>query len=188
MGDLTAPIKVASDLAGKFLGPAAEECGLYLQDRLRVWRRGNVQKVLELAHEKLGSQEAKPVEPKILFKVLEEASLEDDGYMREKWASLLASAATGRKVLPSFVSILSQLSPDEARLLEHIYRRQVKLISGHSNVLTENLERLGLILPDGANARFSVSEPGQPRRRIPWPTTILGVAFLDCCGVDLDKG
>ena len=38
--NLAAPIKVASDLAGKLLGPAAEECGLYLQDRLRVWRQG----------------------------------------------------------------------------------------------------------------------------------------------------
>ncbi len=123
MGDLTAPIKVASELAAKLLGPAADECGLYLQDRLRVWRRGNVQKVLELAHEKLegSSEEAKPVEPKLWFQVLEKASLEDDEYLRDKWASLLASAATGRKVLPSFVSILSQLSPDEARLLEKVY-------------------------------------------------------------------
>ena len=93
---------------------------LYLQDRLRVWRRGNVQKVLELAHEKLegSEEEAKPVEPKLLFQVLEKASLEDDDYLRDKWASLLASAATGRKVHPSFVSILSQLSPDEARILD----------------------------------------------------------------------
>ncbi len=175
MGDLTAPIKVASELAAKLLGPAADECGLYLQDRLRVWRRGNVQKVLELAHEKLeGTEEAKPIEPKLLFKVLEEASLEDDGYLQEKWASLLASASTGLKVLPAFVNILSQLSPDEARLLEGLYRGRDSVAPGHRDVLTDNLIRLGLI------RRW----PQTSASREPWPTTDLGAAFVDCCGVD----
>ena len=59
--------------------------------------------------------------------LLEKASLEEDQELRRRWVALLANAAMEpAAVLPAFVAILGELSPKEARLLEHIYRHSLE--------------------------------------------------------------
>ena len=66
---------------------------------------------------------AQPVAPKLLVPILENASLEDDDYLQDLWAALLANAATrqGREILPSAPELLKQLNPWEVLLLERCF-------------------------------------------------------------------
>ena len=56
--------------------------------------------------------EPRPVPVGVLIPLLEKASLEEDDFLRTRWAALLATSATRADgILPSFVSILGELSP-----------------------------------------------------------------------------
>ena len=78
------------------------------------------------------------------------AGLEDNDNLIEKWSGLLASAASGGKVLPSFAHILSELSPSEAKILDYIYTHRKKLeFVGDSGVDKQDLEKaMGLSIEE----------------------------------------
>lgn len=98
---------------------------------------------------------------RILFPLLEKASMEEDEELRKMWARLLASAAgttSSRKVLPAFIDLLSQLSAEEARDLKWFAEQQEgyssdELLPAYRSIpereawglRLSNLERLGLI-------------------------------------------
>jgi hypothetical protein len=104
----------------------------------------------------------------VFFPVLDAASIEDDDEMQTRWAALLANEATSvGSVHPSFIDILRQMAPDDARLLEKLCDRcelkqnrkvrptgditsdfeMAKLIKP-SEQSFDNLIRLGLIQAD----------------------------------------
>jgi len=59
------------------------------------------------------------VPPKILFPLLEGASLEENEQLDDMWAALLANAASSvhaERVRPGFIATLKQMSPDEEAL------------------------------------------------------------------------
>ena len=61
---------------------------------------------------------------KLLFPLLEGASLEENEDLHTMWAALLANAAATddtNRVRPGFIASLRQLSPDEALILTYIY-------------------------------------------------------------------
>ena len=108
------------------LGPAADEVAEMLRDRVRLYRYGNQMRCLEKA-EKM-AQEAgftpRAVPPKILFPLLEGASFEHDENLHDMWAALLANASSPENsggVRPGFISILRQLAPDEAAVLNWMF-------------------------------------------------------------------
>jgi hypothetical protein len=110
----------------RMLGPAADEVAEMLRDQVRLYRYGRqltcVEKAVKMA-EDAGFQPS-PVPPKILFPLLEGASLEEDDNMHTMWAALLANAtnpASTDCVRPSFIAVLKQLASDEARLLNWFY-------------------------------------------------------------------
>ena len=62
----------------------------------------------------------KAVPVKLLFPMLEGASLEENESLHDMWAALLANASSGGmkgKVRAGFISTLKQMEPDEAALL-----------------------------------------------------------------------
>jgi hypothetical protein len=89
--------------------------------------------------------------------MLEAASIENDEDLHTKWSALLANAASSGKVHPSYIEILKQLTPDDARLLDTFYEltkeeksrwlNQVldELNEDQRGIQFENLVRLGLI-------------------------------------------
>lgn len=89
------------------------------------WKRGLKIAAKAAAHLQEVGREAQPVPLKVLVPVLEAGSLEDDEGMADRWAALLANAADpqGSPVEPGFPDVLRQLSPNDARLLEHIVSR-----------------------------------------------------------------
>lgn len=159
MEQLFAPLH---DLLDKLLGPAATEVGLSLGDSAKMWRmKRQIRLLQELkAMIDVSGFEARPVPPRVFFPILEAASVEDDDTMQSRWSALLANAATiPDSVHPSYIEILKQLSPCDARVLDSLYDirakapwadlRFVKLNEGfgHDSRLESyaNLLRMGLI-------------------------------------------
>jgi hypothetical protein len=111
------------DFLGKLLGPAATEVGLSVGDSARVWRMKRQLRLLQELKAMIDASglDIKPIAPRLFFPILEAASVEDDDDMQSRWAALLANAATTNSVHPSFIEVLRNLAPDEARLLDKLY-------------------------------------------------------------------
>jgi hypothetical protein len=87
--------------------------------------------------------------------------------LREMYANLLATsmdAKTVEEAHPAFVEIIRQLTPDEARLLEHLlwgeYSFYIKLFSGHATFTVEGT--------DYVHDFRRLTGCGQPERDAPW--------------------
>jgi hypothetical protein len=112
------------EIVRQVAGPAATEVGLMWGDALRAWRAkravclfDDVMKVMSAAHLK-----PKPVAPRLLFPILDAATLNEDDGLHTRWVALLTNAATtDKQVLPSFSEILKQLTPEEAQFLDRAY-------------------------------------------------------------------
>src|SRR4051812_27790575 len=85
----------AKSLLNKLLGPALEESGAILGDRIRIFRFEKQLKLLRKTLKILEEQRLQPkkVNMKVLLPLLDSAALEEDEEMSDRWASLLASAA-----------------------------------------------------------------------------------------------
>jgi hypothetical protein len=117
-------------LVRKMLGPAADEVAEMLRDSIRMYR---YQRQLSLLHkaEAMTSRAGytpQTVSLKLLFPLLEGASLEENEDLHSMWAALLAHAShpgSVTLVLPSFAEVLRVLTVDEARLLDAAYKSAV---------------------------------------------------------------
>jgi hypothetical protein len=126
---IPAAIEAAKDLLQKLAGPAAEETGLFLQDKVRVYRLRNQLAVLGKTQDMLNSVgiDPKSVPLRVLVPLLEGAALEDDDNLATKWAALLANAArqgSNVNLIPSFSNILSQLQPLDAAILDILHKEK----------------------------------------------------------------
>lgn len=124
-------IKPVSDLIRSLFGPAAEEAGLMLKDHVRVFRaKRQLRLYLRTAEifEKTGLT-PQHVALKLLFSIVENASVEESDDLQDRWANLLAHAADpaeAHTVSISFPTILRELTPRQARFLDAIYHEAVK--------------------------------------------------------------
>jgi hypothetical protein len=121
-------------LARKMLGPAADEVAEMLRDSIRVYRYQRqlslLQKAETMASKAGFTPQAVPL--KLLFPLLEGASLEEDESIHTMWSALLANASHPgllNLVLPSFAEVLRVLTPEEARLLDAVYRYALSQVS-----------------------------------------------------------
>jgi hypothetical protein len=112
----------------KIFGIAESEFDSYfgLSQRLRTVERGieAIKKAEKMLDEKGVSGEARAAALKFIVPWWPGASLEEDETLHDMWAALLANASLpdGDKVRPSFISILKEMSPDEAELLQFFNR------------------------------------------------------------------
>jgi len=193
-------------LLDQLLGPAATEVGLSLNDSVKVWRFKRqlrlLQEVKRLVDE--SGKEVKPVATRLFFPVLEAASIEDDDEMQTRWAALLANEATDvGSVHPSYLDVLRQLAPADARLLDKLCdwckrnnnRRQLfsgdyihgkdrdidEILKSGGNSL-DNLVRLGLV-----QTEYNLDQQYSEEGRIPldlqswWFLTDFAVRFVSAC-------
>jgi hypothetical protein len=164
----------ATDFLKKVSGTPGQEIGETFGEYLRFRRWKRAVKMLKKAEkfaEKKGL-DPKQVPDRTLFPILDGASLEDDDDMTERWAHLLASAAADPEAVPpSFATILSGLSPQEAHLLDFVFvqtfsaadrdakpwtdilisapkvKELLSLDESRYEVMAENLFRLNLLAP-----------------------------------------
>jgi hypothetical protein len=121
-------IDTAREFLSKLAGPATEEIGFLLQDKARFYRLKNQLGVLAQAKQLLAEAglEPKAIPLRTLLPLLEGAALEDDGFLSAKWAALIANASICNQPSdnhPSFPKILSEISPQDALLIDHLAER-----------------------------------------------------------------
>jgi hypothetical protein len=115
-------------LVKRMLGPASDEIAERIRDEIRIYRYGRQLSLLQKA-EKMAMKAGytpKAVSPKLLFSLLEGASLEENEDLHDMWAALLANAASPKmdeNVRPSFLDTMKLLTPDTAHFLNALYKR-----------------------------------------------------------------
>ena len=101
----------------KLLGQTAEEVGLLMADKVKYFRFKNQVKILTKAKEYVKSKNIniQRIPIKILVPLLENASLEDDEKMQDKWAYMIANLADSKQNFQNhvFPYLLSQISLNE---------------------------------------------------------------------------
>lgn len=133
----TASVDGVSAFLSRICLPAAEEYGLLLQDVVRAWRASNISEIARKAKEKL--EEHSPddsnnahAHPRVVFSILEHGSWNDDDYVQNFWAGLLASSCTDEGDDDSnllFINLLADLTKLQARILDYVCRIATKLAS-----------------------------------------------------------
>lgn len=114
---------------------------------------------------------------KIAVPLLQAATLEDDDSLQDRFAALLVNAAneaSGVEVHRSFVEILSQITPLEARILDVIYALPFEE-SRHAGVVTGDL-------PDSARV---VAERENPTQQ---PPDVIALALGNLVRVGCVRG
>jgi Abortive infection alpha len=154
--------KEFAELMKLFLRPGTEVAGEMIGNELRyrMWKRYIVlgekaKKFLEERTIKLN-----PVPEKLLVPIFLNGGLEDDDDLMEKWAGLLASAAAGDEVHPSFPRILAEVSTTEAKILDALYTRLIGTPPEQQNHILIDQQNLFTIqeLLDVIDASFQTFE------------------------------
>lgn len=145
------------DVVKRIAGPLADEIGESLALMARPYRIALSVKMFQKTQRMLkeAGLPAQPVPPRLFLPMLDAASIENDEDLHTKWSALLANAASSDKVHPSYIEILKQLTPDDARLLDKFYMatkdeshhwlNQLLLEVDQRGIPFQNLMRLGLI-------------------------------------------
>ena len=122
----------------KILGPSAEQAGLIVGDWARLWRVKNLVSINEKFDRICKEKGFNPAEGRYLamslgLPLLEKASYQDDDFLQEKWAHLIASSLSSDNRAGSdfslditYVEILNQLSKLDCEILEYIVENGVK--------------------------------------------------------------
>jgi hypothetical protein len=122
----SAALKPVTDLINAIFGPAAEEAGQMLKDHVRVFRAERQLLLYERTAKKFEKSGVRPqkVPLKLLFPIVENASIEEDDDLHNRWANLLAHAADpaqAETVNISFTTILRELTPRQVKFLDALY-------------------------------------------------------------------
>jgi len=145
-------IDVAKNFAEKLVLPSIEELGLLVKDKISYWRFNNQIRILNKA--KLMCEQnnisIKAIPAKLLCPYLENASLEDDDELQDKWAALLVNMVDSQQNIQNhvFPYILSQLSKDEFNLLESVFIEKERRVTKLENELSEFLANRSKIESD----------------------------------------
>lgn len=128
MLDTTSTLAVAY-VADKIIVPFANKLLGGYADDLKALFDSRAKKLFSKSEEMLADTniEPQPVELKVLKPLIEGAILEENESLVDKWAALLANAASSAAgkdlVEPSFADVLKQLTPPQARLLDLLYKQ-----------------------------------------------------------------
>jgi hypothetical protein len=129
-------LEPVADILKQILGPAAEETGALIGTELRMLRYKRALRLFQRVREysRTAGIEVAAVKPKLLLPILNNATIEEDDDLQDRWAALLmnASGVTGDNlVLPSYVEILRQLTRNEAVLLDSIFDKVTAALAEH---------------------------------------------------------
>ncbi len=162
-------MKPVTDLIASIFGPAAEEAGLMLKDHLRVFRAMRRFRLLTRTAEKLKEMGVNPqqVPLKLLFPIVENASIEESDELQDRWANLLARAADPKeanKVSIAFPEMLRELSERHVKFLDALYEAARETLSRSPAKTIEGVSfgtaTLHSALSDAGVARYPVRSRG----------------------------
>jgi hypothetical protein len=195
--------ELVKDLVERILGPAADVKG----QELKEWLEQRSKRAEDTVYAAAGLLHEAGIEPlavpgRILWPILQHASLQDQPELQRKWASLLANAATPGfpEILPAYDDILRQLTPLHVRSLDWMFSlgplrdhqntfkpvkmddalRTLEINSASYRLLATDLHRMRLI--DAEQAVLVVNE--SRTSHMYYGTVLLtplGIAFITAC-------
>jgi hypothetical protein len=207
-----ASLDVAKEEAKGFLklllGPSIDAYGqnFALGPRERMFN--NIVEVLARAKKTMKAAGISPREVplKIIHPLLEGAAVEEEPDLQEMWANLLANAAdpeTNSHISVSFISILKELSPNDARFLHELFERHqatalisldsfqfmvaasnVKLSEDQWHLSLDVLKRNGVIEERVGQGNITIPEDNSVAEYFPqiyWRFTSIGIALIKAC-------
>ena len=123
-------IESANEFLTKLVGPAIEELGLLIKDRLTFWRFRNQVKMINKAQKYCASNNIDPknIPLKILYPIMEYSALEESDKLQDKWAILLSNMVDSEQNIENhvFPYILSQISTKEFQIVDSIVSKRFK--------------------------------------------------------------
>lgn len=129
-------IDLAKDFLDKLIIPAVEETGLLLKDKVTLWKFKNQVRILNKAKDYCEKNNISPktISLKLLCPLLDNASLEEEEELQDKWAILLSNLVDSDQNIENhvFPYILGQISTNEFLFLEKVYndkRERVKKLN-----------------------------------------------------------
>ena len=129
----------------KLIYPTAEEVGLLFSDKIKYFRFKNQIDILMKSEEYVKSKNIgiKAIPTKILVPLLENASLEEDEELQEKWANMIGNLADSEQNLQNqiFPYLLSQVSKEE-------YNNLLEISSDEKN-FQKKLEKFKMLEENG---------------------------------------
>lgn len=115
-------LEVAKGFLSKLISPALEETGLMIKDQVAAIRFRNQIKLLNKTKTVCEKNNINPkvIPLKLLYPLLENASIEEDNVLQDKWAILLSNLIDSEQNVENhvFPFLLSQISRNEFELLE----------------------------------------------------------------------
>ena len=170
----------------KFFGGSLEEGMGIFEDKLKYYRWERQLRFMVRAKEKMASLGLtgpnQPMPLKLAIPLLEAASIEDDDYLQDKWANLLANfcASTDEFELSrTHIDILERLSPLEARILDVVYAFLMADLGGRAVATGELPERAVLLEKDEDRA-------DKPKKEVEF--ALANLSRLGCLGLPTTWG
>lgn len=146
----------------KYVGGSIEQAMGIVEDKLKYLRWERQVRLVERANQFLAkkglSNPSRKVPLQIAIPLVQGGSLEEDNELQDRWATLLVNAADASsnvEVRRAFISILEDMTPLDALLLERIY--------SSTEILDVNAEIWTTYLPD----RITLEKPNQENLRPP---------------------
>lgn len=118
-------IDLAKDFLDKLIIPAVEETGLLLKDKVTLWKFKNQVRILNKAKDYCEKNNISPktISLKLLCPLLDNAALEEEEELQDKWAILLSNLVDSDQNIENhvFPYILGQISTNEFLFLEKVF-------------------------------------------------------------------
>ncbi len=145
----TAKALETSEKFGRFIanyiaGSLEQAMGIF-EDKLKYMRWERQLRLMDRADEVLKNrglyEPLRPIPLKLAIPLFEAASLEDNNYVQDLWTNLLVNASDPQSTIElqrSYIDILEQLTPLEAKILEQLYSLSFEE-SQHKGIITGDL-------------------------------------------------
>ena len=150
--EMTPILGSLSKFTRQLFGPSVDQIGEIVGDWARLWRVKNLLSVKEkfdrICQERgFDSEDGRRLTLAVGLPLLEKASYQDDAFLQERWAHLIASslraedrAERGFSLDITYVEILNQLSQLDCEVLEYIVENGVGEQDSDSNIILKPLE------------------------------------------------
>ncbi len=160
LAKIGATIEVIGEFARQLFGPSAEQVGQIGGDWARLWRMKNLlcikKKVDRLIEDKgVDVDDVHHLSLSVGLPMLEKASYQDDSFIQDRWANLIASSLLAAELVEddfsldvTYVEILGQLSRLDCEILEYVSEEGIESMKEGKYDVRE-------LDPDDIRERFS---------------------------------
>lgn len=125
-------LDLAKDFLGKLISPTIEEVGLLISENVKFLRFKNQVNILLKAKDYVEKKKInlKEIPIKILVPLLDNASLEDNEELQDKWANMIVNLVDSQMNLQNqiFPYLLSQISIEEYNELKILIEKETEFV------------------------------------------------------------